>query len=91
MEGGQIVWHIRWVKLVIVVLIFPVLALAFHALLILPAVILDSLLVHLGGNPELWPKVLAYGALLLACVSAGVVCKLIWASVPGLLSHLLNE
>jgi hypothetical protein len=91
MEEGQIVWLIRWVKLVIVVLIFPVLALAFHALLFLPAVILNPLLVHLGGPPDLWLKVLAYGAVLLACVSAAAVCKLVWASVPRLLSHLLNE
>ena len=91
MEEGHIVWAQRLIKLVIVILVFPILVLAFHALLILPAFLLDPLLVHFGGHPDLWSKVLTYVALLLACVSAAAVCKRIWDSVPGLLSHFSNE
>jgi hypothetical protein len=88
MEEDRIVWIVRYIKISIVVFVFPILVLAFHALLFLPAILLDPLFVHFGGHPELWPKVLSIVALLLACVSAAAVCKRIWVSVPGLLSHL---
>ena len=66
------------VKLIIVILVFPTLVVAFHMLLMVPAILIGSLLMHFGGHPEFWGKALSVIALLPACWGAFAVCKLVW-------------
>jgi len=79
-EKGKNVWENLLVRFVIVVFVFPILVLAFHVLLMLPAFFVDSLLVHIGGHPKFWAKTLSLVALLPACWGAVAMCKGIW---PG--------
>jgi hypothetical protein len=79
-EKGKSVWENRTLKLLIVLVVFPVLVLAFHVLLMLPAFFVDSLLVRVGGHPKFWAKTLSIIALLPACWGAVAICKWIW---PG--------
>ncbi len=74
------VWGNRALKLGVAIFVFPVLVLAFHTLLLVPAVFLDLLLTHFAGNPGFWGKTLSVVALLPACWGALTVCKWIW---PG--------
>lgn len=80
LEKGKNVWENRTVRLIIVVLVFPILVLAFHVLLIVPALFVDPLLVHFGGHPKFWANTLSVLALLPACWGAATVCKWIWPS-----------
>jgi hypothetical protein len=70
----------RLVKFVIVTMVFPTLAMAFHLLVMVPAAFAQLLLVHIGGNPKFWPIALSILALLPACWGAFAVCKWAW---PG--------
>jgi len=70
----------RVVKILVVTIIFPILVVAFHFLLMIPAIFVGSLLTHFAGHPEFWGKALSVLALLPACWGAFVVCKLAW---PG--------
>lgn len=72
------VWVDRAVKLGILTLVFPILALAIHEVFIVPVIVFGALLIHFGLQPEFWGKVLSAVALIPACWGAGVVCKWIW-------------
>jgi ABC-type uncharacterized transport system permease subunit len=72
------VWTDRVLKLVIVFFVFPIVALVFHLLLTFPTLLVDYLLTHFGGNPELWAKILSAVTVLVACGCAIAVCKWIW-------------
>jgi hypothetical protein len=80
-EKGKNVWENRMLRLVIVVFIFPILVLAFHALLIVPAVIVEPFFVHFWGHPKFWAKALSIVGLLPAGWVAIVLCRRIWISV----------
>ena len=75
---GETVWENRALKLVIALLGFPVLVLAFHMLLMLPSVFVGLLLLRFGGTPKFWGNALSAVSLLLAGWGAVVVCKQIW-------------
>jgi len=68
------------VRLLIVVFVFPILVLAFHALLFVPAFFVGLLLVHFGGHPKFVGNALSVVTLLPACWGAIAVCKRIWTS-----------
>jgi hypothetical protein len=70
----------RLVKLVIVLIVFPIFVMAFHLLLIVPAFFVNFLLVHFGGDPKFWATTLSIVALLPASCGAVAVCKWIWPS-----------
>jgi hypothetical protein len=77
-EKGKNVWENRTVRIFIVVFVFLILVLAFHLLLMVPAMFVGFLLVHFGGNPGFWGRTLSIVALLPACWGAVAVCKRIW-------------
>ena len=77
---GEKVWGDRALKLGVAIFVFPVLVLAFHTLLMVPAVSLGLLLTHFAGDPGFWGKTLSLVALLPACWGAVTVCKWAW---PG--------
>ena len=68
----------RLVKFVIVAFVFPIFVLVFHLLLIIPAFFVNFLLVHFGGNPKVWARILSVLAFLPACWGAAYVCKWVW-------------
>jgi hypothetical protein len=85
-EGGMVeanaesVWIGRLTKLVVLSFVFPILVLVFHMLLLVPAMFLDSLLIHFNGHPDLWAKVLTVGNFVPACWGAFLISKRIWPS-----------
>jgi hypothetical protein len=76
--AGESGWERGAAQLVIVTIVFPILVLAFHTLLVIPALILGRLLSHLGGTAEFWAKVLSVMALLIAGFGAVFICGSIW-------------
>jgi len=79
-ERGKNVWEIRMIRLFIVVFVFPILVAAFHALTIVPAFFVLPLLAHFGGHLKFGANTYSVVAMLLACLSAIAVCKLIWTN-----------
>jgi uncharacterized RDD family membrane protein YckC len=80
-EKGKNVRENFMVRLAIVIFVFPILVLAFHALLIIPAFFVGPLLMHFGGHPKFWANTLSLVALLPACWGAIAICKRIWTGL----------
>jgi len=72
------VWIGRLTKLVVLFLVFPILVMVFHMLFLIPAMFIDSLLIHLSGHPDLWANVLTVGNFVPACWGAYLISKRIW-------------
>lgn len=72
------VWGNRTVKIIVITLVFPTLVLAFHMVLMLPAILIGYLLIHFVGHPEFWGKVLSDLAFLPACWGAFAISKMVW-------------
>jgi len=77
-EKRENIFENRLLKLAIVMLVFPVLVLAFHELLVLPALIVGYLLMHFAGHPKVIGETLGLLTMIPACWGAVVMCKWIW-------------
>ena len=77
-EKAENVWGNRIVKFIVIIIVFPILVIAFSNLLLVPAFFVQYLLVHVVGHLIFWSKTLSVVALIGGCWGAYTVCKLIW-------------
>ena len=77
-EKAENVWGNRIVKFIVIIIVFPILVIAFSYLLLVPAFFVQYLLVHVVGHLIFWSKTLSVVALIGGCWGAYTVCKLIW-------------